>query len=395
MKPLANRMHRLPENFFSSLESRVTSLLQEGKDVIRLDIGSPDLPPPAQVVEALRQSVLQATVHGYQPHKGPTHLRLAWADMYWERYEVRLDPETQLVPLLGSKEGIFHLTQAWVSPGDVVLVPDPGYMTYSRAAMFAGGEVYRMPLKRESAFLPDLGSIPEAVLRRAKLMWLNYPNNPTAAVADQSFFKEAVSLARKYEILLCHDAAYSQVTFDGYRAPSILETPGAEDTAVEFNSLSKSYNMAGWRVGLAAGNRQAVQSLYHLKTNIDSSHFLPILEAAAVALGTDQEWIAQRNLVYEQRRDAAAAALCRLGLDVELPKGSIYLWCPVPSGWSSIDFVTYLLENYHVSLTPGTVFGSEGEGCVRLSITTPKERIEQAMERISNALEELRKRKTL
>lgn len=392
MKPLAQRMSSLPENYFAGLESRISKLIKEGKDIIRLDIGSPDLPPPAQVIEALQKSAQDGSHHGYQTHRGPLNLRKAWAEMYKNCFSVELDPGTQLVPLLGTKEGIFHLTQAWVDPGDVVLVPDPGYMTYSRAVLFAGGEPYAMPLLRENGYLPDLEAIPREVLQRTKLMWLNYPNNPTAATADLDFFVDVVALAKEYGILLCHDAAYNLVTFDGCRAPSILEVPGAETTAVEFSSLSKSHNMAGWRVGVAVGNSQAVQSLYHLKTNLDSSHFLPILEAAAVALRGSPDWITKRNSIYSQRRDLAVPALQAMGLDVDLPKGSLYLWCPVPSGWTSIDFVTFLLENYHVSLTPGTVFGSGGEGYFRISIAAPKERIAAAMERMSKALTDLKRR---
>jgi len=394
MKPPAQRMSSLPENYFAGLESRISKLLKEGKDIIRLDIGSPDLPPPAPVIEALQKSAQDSSHHGYQTHSGPYSLRQSWVEMYKNYFDVELDPATQLVPLLGTKEGIFHLTQAWVDPGDIVLVPDPGYMTYSRAVLFAGGEPYYMPLLRENGYLPDLKAIPRNVLQRTKLMWLNYPNNPTAAAADLDFFVDAVALAKEYEFLLCHDAAYNLVTFDGCRAPSILEVPGAENTAVEFSSLSKSHNMAGWRVGVAAGNSQAVRSLYHLKTNIDSSHFLPILEAAAVALRGSPDWISERNSIYCQRRDLAVRALQAMGLDVDLPRGSLYLWCPVPSGWTSIDFVTFLLENYHVSLTPGTVFGSRGEGYFRISIAAPRERIEEATVRMAAALTDLTRRDT-
>ncbi len=392
MKPLAQRMNRLPENYFARLENRITQLIQEGQDIIRLDIGSPDLPPPVPVVESLQRIAQQAGGHGYQPHKGPEDLREAWVDLYRTQHGVELDLDTQVVPLLGSKEGIFHLTQAWVEPGDVVLVPDPGYMTYTRAALFAGGEICYLPLCKENGYLPDLGSIPAPILQRTKIMWLNYPNNPTAATADLDFFTEAVALAREYDFLLCHDAAYSQVTFDGYRAPSILEVPGALETALEFNSVSKSYNMAGWRVGVGVGNAQAVKALFHLKTNIDSGHFLPILKAAALALHTGPDWVSERNLIYRRRRDLAVTALRGMGLDVALPRGSIYVWCPVPSGWTSIDFVTFLLDTAHVSLTPGTVFGPGGEGYVRLSLTTPEERIKAALDRMATALKEIERR---
>ncbi len=392
MKSLAQRMNRLPENFFAGLENRIKQLVGEGYDVIRLDVGSPDLPPPEPVVAALQASARRDGHHGYQPHRGPEDLRTAWVELYREHHGVALDPDTQVAPLVGSKEGIFHLTQAFVDPGDVVLVPDPGYMTYSRAALFAGGEVCSMPLRRENGYLPDLSAIPAAVLQRTKIMWLNYPNNPTAATASLDFFSEAAALAQEYDILLCQDAAYSQVTFDGCRAASILEAPGALDTALEFNSVSKSYNMAGWRVGAALGNAQAVKALFHLKTNVDSSHFLPILEASAVALRTPPDWVSERNAVYRRRRDLTVAALRGMGLDADLPKGSIYVWFPVPAGWTSLEFVTFLLDSARVSLTPGTVFGPGGEGYARIALTTPEDRIQTALERTALALEKIERR---
>jgi LL-diaminopimelate aminotransferase len=306
--------------------------------------------------------------------------------MYYRLFAVELHPQDEIVPLLGSKEGIFHLSLAYVEPGDIVLVPDPGYITYTRGALVAGGEVHRMPLLPERGYLPDLDALPKEILRRVKLMWLNYPNNPTAAVADLAFFTQAVELAQRYDFLLCHDAAYMQVAFDGEQPPSLLQVPGAKDVAVEFNTLSKSHNMAGWRTGALLGNAQVVRDLYTLKTNADSSHFLPIFDASTAALTGDQSWLVERNEIYRQRRDVVVDALRRMGLPVSTPRASLYVWSPIPTGWDCTSFVTAVLEGSGVSLTPGTVFGPGGEGFVRISITAPLERIQQAMERLEGWL---------
>jgi LL-diaminopimelate aminotransferase len=306
--------------------------------------------------------------------------------MYRSAYGVDLDPESEVLPLLGSKEGIFHLPMAAINPGDIVLIPDPGYVSYTRGALFAGGQPVYFPLQRERGYMPDFDAIPDEVAHKAKLLWLNYPNNPTAAVVTLEAFSQAVEFARRYRLLLCHDAAYTQVTFDGFHAPSVLEVPGAKEVAVEFNTLSKSHNMAGWRVGVAAGNPQVLRNLYILKTNQDSGHFLPVLEAATEAMCSDQTWLAGRNAVYCQRRDVAIQGLRALGLDVDIPLASIYVWSPVPSGWNSSDFARLALEEAQVSLTPGSFFGKGGEGFVRISITAPVERIAEAMFRLERWL---------
>lgn len=379
----AQRMEYLSPHFFASLGAKIAAMQADHRDVIRLDEGSPDMPPAPAIIKALARSAAAQDHHSYQPHRGPQALRKAWAEMYSRVFRVDLDPESEIFPLMGSKEGIFHLTMAFVNPGDVVLVPDPGYVTYPRAALFCGGEPYTMPLLPERSYLPDFHAVPPDVARRAKLLWLNYPNNPTATVATPDFFAEAVNFARECDILLCHDAAYAQVTFDGYRAPSLLEIPGAMDVAVEFNTLSKSHNMAGWRVGAVLGNPQAVRTLYTLKTNVDSGHFLPIMEAAAEAMTGDQSWLKERNDVYRQRRDLVIQALRNLGFKVASPRASLYVWCPVPDGWTSAEFTTAALEQAGVSLTPGTFFGKNGEGYVRISLTAPAERISEAMHRLT------------
>lgn len=386
MKSTAGRMSHLSPHFFAALSARLQVLQAEGRDIIRLDEGAPDLPPAQHILDALYRSAARPDAHSYQPHRGPRALRQAWAGLYRRLYAVDLDPEQEIVPLLGSKEGIFHISLAFVEPGDLVLVPDPGYITYTRGALVAGGEVQRMPLLAERGYLPDLEALPPEVLQRVKLMWLNYPNNPTAAVASLAFFARAVELARAYGFLLCHDAAYMQVAFDGEQPPSLLQAPGAKDVAVEFNTLSKSHNMAGWRSGALLGNAQAVRALYTLKTNADSSHFLPIFEASIVALEGDQSWLLERNEIYRQRRDVVVAGLRQIGLPVLTPRASLYVWSPIPPGWDSAAFASAALEQAGVSLTPGTVFGPGGEGFVRISITEPLVRVQQAMDRLGEWL---------
>jgi LL-diaminopimelate aminotransferase len=384
MRQAAQRLQNLPQNFFSQLEKRIAAMQASGCDVIRLDIGSPDLPPAPPILHALMRSANKPDHHGYQVHAGPELLRKAWAELYVREFDVELDSQHEILPLLGSKEGIFNLIMAWIDPGDVVLVPDPGYMTYTRGTIFAGGQPVQVPLLAERGFLPDLSAIPPETARRAKMLWLNYPNNPTGAAASLDFFAEAVNFAHRYDLLLCHDAAYSLVTFEGYRAPSLLLVPGAKDVAVEFNSLSKSHNMAGWRVGAAVGNQEALRALFKLKTNLDSSHFLPVLEAAILAMTGSQEWLGERNEIYRQRRDIIMHTLHELGWAAQTPAASIYIWCAVPQGWTSLDFVNAALEGAHVSLTPGTVFGARGEGYVRFSLTLATEKIAEAMQRLAD-----------
>lgn len=389
MKTSALRMQHLPAHFFAALGAQIANMQAKGYDVIRLDEGSPDLPPSPAIVATLTRAAARHDSHGYQPQRGTPALRAAWAEMYARVFAVELDPDNEVAPLLGSKEGIFNFMMAIVDPGDPVLVPDPGYVTYLRGALIAGGEPWAFPLLPEKGFLPDLSAIPEGVAQRARVLWLNYPNNPTATVAPLSCFAEAVEFARRYDLLVCHDAAYTQITFDGRPAPSILQVPGAKEVAVEFNTLSKSHNMAGWRTGAAVGNAAALRSLHTYKTNVDSGHFLPVMEAAIEAMTGDQSWLPERNQVYRQRRDIVIAALRALGLPAAVPEGSLYVWCPVPSGWTAQAFAAALLETARVSLTPGTVFGRNGEGYLRISLTAPSDRIEEAMERLSLAVPEL------
>ena len=385
IKP-SSRISSLSGHFFSELNQKLKQLNAAGVDVIRLDAGTPDLPPAPHIQEVLSRSVSDPQAHGYQPYNGTAALRNAWAEAYQRSFQVSLDPEVEVLPLMGSKEGIVNLTLALVQEGDVVLVPDPGYMTYTRSAALAGGQVFPMALLPERGYLPDLGSIPPEILNRAKLMWLNYPNNPTSATASLEFFAEVVEFGRAHDLLICHDAAYAQVTFDGYQAPSLLQVEGAGEVAVEFNTLSKWYNMAGWRVGAALGNAQALGALYQMKINVDNGHFRPILDAAVAALTGDQDWIKERNQVYERRRAAVLQGLREAGLNPLNPKASLYVWFGTPAGWGAEDFVLKILEEAHVSLVPGTVFGENGQGYVRLSFTEPQERIAEAMQRIVQTL---------
>ncbi len=381
---IAQRMETLTTQFFASLSDRIIAMQAKGVDIICLDIGSPDLPPAPHIVEALATAAAKSDRHGYQPHSGNSALRNAWAEMYRREFNVPLEADREIMPLLGSKEGIFHIHQALINPGDVVLIPDPGYLTYTQAARFAGGEAYYVPLLRERGYTPDFSNIPLDILSRARLLWLNYPNNPTGASITMEFFEEVVQFAAQHRLLVCHDSAYSQVVFDGYRAPSILAIPGAREVAVEFSTLSKSHNMAGWRVGAILGNQMVIKSLYRLKTNVDSGHFLPVMEAATVAMTQDQAWIIQRNAIYQQRRDILLKGLTELGLKPDKPKASLYVWCPVPDGWTSVAFCETLLERAHVSVTPGIVFGDQGEGYIRIAITSPQEQIEQALVNIKS-----------
>jgi LL-diaminopimelate aminotransferase len=386
MKPKSRRMQDLTPQFFASLGEKINTLRASGVDVINLDVGSPDMPPATHIVEALVDAARQPEAHGYQSPRGTGELRQAWAAYYQREHHIELDPERQILQVLGSKEGIFHLTTALVDEGDVVLIPDPGYVTYSHGALFAGGTPVYLPLRADNDWLPDLDSIPEDILQRAKILWLNYPNNPTAATAPIDFFRKAIDLAQAYDFVVCHDAAYTHITYDGYRSPSILELPGALDVAIEFNTLSKTYNMAGWRVGAAVGNAEVLNALYMLKTRLDSSHFLPVWLGAIAALCGDQGWVAQRNRVYKERRDLMLSGLRRLGLHAQIPQATFYVWAQIPDGYSSIRFAGELLDATGVSVTPGTVFGDCGEGYVRITLCAPKERIEESLARMERWL---------
>jgi LL-diaminopimelate aminotransferase len=382
MRP-ARRLDALPVYFFAKLDAKVKALRNQGMDVIKLDIGSPDGPPPEFILDALGQSAADPTHHGYAGYYGTPKLRQAMVAYYASRFGVHLDPADEVLPLIGSKEGIANMAQAWLDAGDLALVPDPGYPTYRMSAYMAGAQVHEMPLIERNRFLVDFDAIPVEMAQRARLMWLNYPNNPTGAVAPMSFFEKAVDFCRRHDILLCHDAPYADVCFDGYRAPSLLAVPGAKDVAVEFNSLSKSHNMAGWRVGMAVGNRIALEALVQIKSNIDSGIFLAIQDAAVVALTGEQNWIEKRNNEYQHRRDMLYDVLANCwGLRVTKPQAGLYLWPRAPKGYTSDAFVDSILSATGVSLTPGSAFGPHGEGYVRVSVGQTTERVITAVERL-------------
>lgn len=382
----AKRISHIKPYFFAELAKRIATMRANGADVVRLDMGSPDLPPPGFILEAMFESASKTNTHGYT--LGQTQkFRDAVAAYYQKRFGVQLDPKTEVVDLIGSKEGLFILSQVMLNPGDVSLVPDPSYSVYAKSAEIAGGEVHLMPLLEKNAFLPDLEAIPADVLKKAKILWLNYPNNPTGAIADMKFLESAVAFARKHNVLLAHDAPYCDVGFNGYHAPSILQVPGAKEVAVEFNSVSKTYNMAGWRVGMAVGQPDAVKFIDTYKSQQDSAIFAPLMAAAEVAMLGDQTWLNERNRIYQERRDVIVDGLHRAGLRVAPPQAALYVWAPVPEGQTSMDFCSRMLEDTAVSTTPGVVFGKYGEGYFRISLVADVTRLREGVDRVANWLQ--------
>ena len=382
MAEIAERLKRLPPYLFAEIDKKKREVRARGVDVIDLGIGDPDLPTPPHIIQALQKAAEDPANHRYPSYEGMLAYRQAVADWYAKRFNVRLDPEQEVLTLIGSKEGTAHIPLAFVNPGDVVLVPDPGYPVYAAGTWFAGGDVHWMPLRREHGFLPDLDAIPAEVARRAKLMYLNYPNNPTAAVATRDFFARVVAFARRHGILVCHDAMYSELKFDGFEPPSLLEVEGAREVGVEFHSLSKTYSMTGWRLGFCVGNRAAVAGLGAVKTNVDSGVFQAVQIAGIAALTGPQDWAEQYRRTYEARRNIVAAGLKQLGWEVDVPKGTFFVWAPVPGGLDSRSFATRLMEEAGVVVTPGVGFGPSGEGFYRIALTVEQTRLAEAMERL-------------
>lgn len=388
MDRLSERIRKLPRYLFAEIDKKVRAAREKGVDVISLGIGDPDSPTPDYIIRRMQEEVARPVNHNYPPDAGLAEFRQAVADYYLRRHGVVLDPEREVVPLIGSKEGIAHIAFCFTDAGDMNLVPDPGYPVYGISTQFAGGMPQLMPLLRENAFLPDLDKIPVASARLSKLMYLNYPNNPTGAVATREFFAEAVAFARQYNLIICHDAAYSEIAYDDYRPISFLEVEGARDVAIEFGSLSKTFNMTGWRLGYAVGNSTAVEALYRFKTNVDSSVFKAIQYAGVEALANPlmESFISEMRDLYQRRRDIAVRALQEAGWPVEPPRGAIYLWAPVPAGYTSTEFVSHILDETGVVLTPGRGFGERGEGYFRIALTVAEERLQQAMERIKKVV---------
>ena len=378
----ASRIANLPPYLFAEADRRIAAKRAAGFDVVSLGIGDPDLPTPRWILDELHRTAEITENHRYPDYYGLAELRRAIASWYLTRFGVELHPDNEVVPLIGSKEGVAHIPFAFLDPGDVALVSDPGYPVYAIGTLLAGGEPYLMPLTPGNDFLPDLDAIPSDVLRRAKLMWICYPNNPTSAVAPDGFFERVVEFATRHNILVCHDNAYSEVSYDGYRPRSFLEAPGAKEVGVEFHSLSKSYNMTGWRIGMMVGNASAVSALGRVKTNIDSGIFQAVQYAGITALTGDQSFMEERNRVYQKRRDLVIAALREIGMEVAPPKASLYVWAPVPKGYTSLQFSLKVLDEIAVWITPGVGFGPSGEGFYRISLTTPDNRLEEAMNRL-------------
>ncbi len=351
--------------------------------MITLGIGDPDMPTPEVVIETLREHAARPDTHRYPSNRGRDSFRQSVAGFYERRFGVQLEPDTEIIPALGAKEAILNLNLAFINPGEVALASDPGYPVYTSGPILAGGEPVPLPLVPELGFQPDLEAIPAGVRERTKLMYLNYPNNPTGAVIEDDFFERVVAFAREHDIVVIHDNAYSEITFDGYEAPSFLATPGAKDVGLEVFSLSKSYNMTGWRAGVVVGNPELVSAFWQLKTNIDSGMFEALQEASAAVLDSDQSSVREMCKLYRRRRDTLVAALNRIGLDVEAPKGTIYVWARVPEGETSTSFTEKVLEEAGVVVSPGSAFGPSGEGFVRMSLTLPDDRLNEAADRIS------------
>jgi LL-diaminopimelate aminotransferase len=377
----AERIRQLPPYLFAEIDRMKKEVAARGVDIISLGIGDPDSPTFPHIVRALAAAAAKPANHRYPDYEGLPSYRAAAAAFVQRRFGVTVDPATEVVSLIGSKEGIANMAVAFVDPGDVVLVPDPGYPVYGIGTLFNGGTPYLMPLKQENAFLPDLKAIPAEVARRAKLMWLGYPNNPTAALASPGFFADVVEFATKHEIIVAHDNAYSEIYYDE-PPPSFLATPGAEAVGIEFHSLSKTYNMTGWRVGFAIGNKALIGGLGKVKTNVDSGIFQAVQEAGIAALSGDQAPVAAMRALYRERRDLLLAALSRLGLEAQPVRGTFYVWVRVPKGFTSASLTAKLLEEIGVAVTPGSGFGAAGEGYIRFSLTVATTRLQEAVERL-------------
>ncbi len=381
---ISERLRRLPPYLFAEIDEMKKRKEEEGVKVIDFGVGDPDIPTPKHIVDAMKKAVEKPENHRYPSYEGLLEFRRAVAEFYQRRKGVKLDPEREVISLIGSKEGIAHLPLAFVNDGDYVLVPDPGYPVYYSSTLLADGIPYRVPLKKENGFLPDLESIPDDVVRKAKILFLNYPNNPTSAVAEKDFIKEAIDFCKDRGIILAHDFAYGEITFDGYRAKSFLEVDGAFEVCIEFNSLSKTFNMTGWRIGFAVGNEEILKGLLKVKTNVDSGVFQAVQEAAIVALTGSYECIEENCRIYQERRDVLVRGLRELGLKVEKPKATFYVWCEVPEGYDSMGFAKKLLEEAGILVTPGVGFGEYGEGFVRFALTRDVKTIEEAIERLKN-----------
>jgi LL-diaminopimelate aminotransferase len=378
----SQRLEAIPPYMFAELERRIEAKRDEGIDVISLGIGDPDMPTFRYIVEAMREAVGDPEAQKYPSNRGRREFREAFADFYLQRFGVEIDPVTEVIPAIGAKECIYNLCFAFLDPGDVALVSDPGYPVYTGGPVLAGAEAYLLPLRPDLEFTPDLDAIPEEKLEAARLLFINYPNNPTGAIVPEGFFERVVELAARHEILVVHDNAYSETTFDGYVAPSFLATPGAKEVGVEVFSLSKGYNMTGWRCAAILGNPEAIKTYWRLKTNVDSGLFEAVQLAGAAALRGPGKEVEEMCRIYQRRRDLVVDALHDIGVEVEAPRGTIYIWAPVPDGHTSTSFAELVLEEAAVVISPGSMYGPSGEGFFRISLTTPDEPLREAVQRL-------------
>ncbi len=379
---MAKRIGQIPPYLFAEIDRKKEEMKKKGISLIDFGIGDPDLPTPKPIIERLKKASEDPKNHRYPSYEGMKEFREAVAQWFFRRFGIRFDPDREIIALIGSKEGIAHIPLAFVDPGDYVLVPNPGYPVYRVSTLFAGGIPYFIPLRKENNFLPNLSEIPKDVLEKTRILFINYPNNPTAAIAERSFFEEVVSFAQRHQIIVCHDAAYSEVAFDGYRPPSIFEVDGAKEVGIEFHSLSKTFNMTGWRIGFAVGRQEIISGLGRVKTNIDSGLFQAIQEAGIEALTNFETPVEEIIRIYERRRDIMVNGLKEIGLEVERPRATFYLWIRVPNGYSSTQFTTILLERAGIVVTPGNGFGDFGEGYIRMTITVEESLIKEAIERL-------------
>jgi len=378
----ADRIRQIPPYLFAEIDKKKAEMKKKGMDLIDLGIGDPDLPTPKPIIEVLKKASEDPKNHRYPSYEGMIEFRRAVAQWFKKRFHLTFDPETEILTLIGSKEGIAHIPLAFVNPGDYVLVPSPGYPVYRVSTLFAGGIPYFLPLLKENGFLPKLSDVPQEVAEKTKLLFLNYPNNPTSAIAERAFFEEVVAFARRYQVIVCHDAAYSELAFDGYRPLSFFEVEGAKELGIEFHSLSKTFNMTGWRIGFAVGNAHIIAGLGRVKTNIDSGLFQAIQEAGVLALTHFDTPIPETTQIYQRRRDLMVGGLREIGLEVEIPKATFYLWVPIPKGYSSAQFASLLLEKAGIVVTPGNGFGEAGEGYIRMALTVDESRLREAIERL-------------
>lgn len=381
----SKKIQSIPPYLFARIDGVKSRLRAQGKELIDLSIGDPDMPTPPHIIAALKKAVDNPATHRYPPYAGTLPFRKAASEWCKQYYTITLDPASQVLALIGSKEAIAHTPLAYTNPGDVVLIPSPGYPVYPVATMFADATAHYMPLTKENNFLPDYDAIEESVLKRARLLFINYPNNPTSAVATRAFFEKTIALAKKYTIVVAHDAAYMEIFYDGKRPLSILEIEGAQDVAIEFHSLSKTFNMTGWRLGFAVGNAQLVSTLAKLKTNIDSGAFVAVQEAGIAALQAGDSCVEQLRKTYKERRDILVDGLRRGGFDPMVPEASFYIWTHVPDSFTSESFALHLMEKHGIVATPGSGFGTAGEGFIRFSLTSSTETIQKAAQWLSHS----------